>query len=379
MNARSERPRQLALQILLLVMAAIAAVWLLYALRAVLLLLAFTVIFCYLVAPLVDFFARDRGIGRYRLRVPRVLAVLIVYLLLAGLIAAAFDKVAPLLSDQLGAFIENTPQYARELDAYVKRGASQFRLNRLPVSWRQPLNNTLNSAIPGVVAWLEAITVRAIRTTKYLPWLALIPVIGFFFLKDAKAIAAKLLTSLPRADLRYRATLFLRDVSGTLAAYMRAQLMACLIVGVITGLGLWVLGVSYPLMLGIIAGILEFVPVVGPALVGLAAVLVASFQSSRAALLVLAFLAALRMVHDYLIYPRLISKGVEIHPVAVILAVVCGAEMGGVIGVFLGVPTVALLTVCARHWRDLRLDRAPAIVRPSEMPAQGIEGTLIED
>ncbi|MDX2031280.1 MAG: AI-2E family transporter [Blastocatellia bacterium] len=379
MNAPSERPRQIALQILLLAMAAAAIAWLLFALRAVLLLLAFTVIFCYLLAPLVDFFERSPGFGRWRLRMPRVLAVGVVYLLLAGLLAAAFDKVAPLLSDQLGAFVENAPQYARELDAYVKRVASQSRVSRLPQSWRQPLTDSLNSAIPGVVEWLESIALRAFQATKYLPWLVLIPVIGFFFLKDANAITAKLLTSLPRADLRYRATLFLKDVSETLAAYMRAQLLACLIVGVIEGVGFWLLGLSYPLMLGIIAGILEFVPVVGPALLGLSAVLVASFQSTRAALLVFAFLAAFRLIHDYLIYTRLISKGVEIHPVAVILAVLCGAELGGVIGVFLGVPIVALLTVCARHWRDLQLDRAPAIAGPSDMPSPRIEGILLED
>lgn len=378
-NAPYERPRQVALQILLLVMAAAAALWLLYALRAVLLLLAFTVIFCYLLAPLVDFFEGSRATGRFRPRMPRALAVVIVYLLLAGLIAAAFDKVAPLLSDQLGAFVENAPQYARELDAYVKMAASQSRVSRLPQSWRQPLTDSLNSAIPGVVSWLEAVALHTLQATKYLPWLVLIPVIGFFFLKDAKAISGKLLTSLPRVDLRYRATLFLKDVSETLAAYMRAQLMACLIVGVIQGMGFWLLGLSYPLMLGIIAGILEFVPVIGPAVLGLSAVLVASFQSTRAAVLVFAFLAAFRLIHDYLTYPRLISRGIEIHPIAVILAVLCGAELGGVIGVFLGVPIVALLTVCARHWRDLQLDRATAVAGPSNMPSPRIEGILIED
>ncbi len=369
-TAPSDRPRQIAAQVLLLALAAAAALWLLYALRAVLLLLAFTIIFCYLLAPLVDFFEAPGG----RLRMPRVVAVLLVYLLLGALTAAALDQVAPRIADQFGAFIENAPQYARNLDGWLRQAGSLPRLNRLPQSWRQPLTDSLNSAIPGFVAWLEAVALRALQATKYLPWLVLIPVIGFFFLKDAKGIAAKLLTSLPRADLRYRATLFLKDVSETLAAYMRAQLIACLLVGLVAGLGFWLLGLSYPLMLGILAGILEFVPVVGPALLGLSAVLVAAFQSTRAALVVFAFLATFRLIHDYLIYPRLISRGVEIHPVAVILAVLCGAELGGVIGVFLGVPIVALLTVCARHWRDLQLERTPAKDAPPR-----IKSLLLED
>src|SRR5262249_32458696 len=161
---------------------------------------------------------------------------------------------------------------------------------------------------------------------------------GFFFLKDAKAITGKLLASLPRADSRYRATIFLRDVSEALAGYIRAQVLACLLVGAIEGLGLWMLGVSYPAVLAAAAGLFDFVPVIGPFLLGVIAVLVASFHSWRSALLVAAFLATFRIIHDYFIYPRLISRGVEIHPVIVILAVLCGLELDGVIGVFLSVP-----------------------------------------
>jgi predicted PurR-regulated permease PerM len=130
-----------------------------------------------------------------------------------------------------------------------------------------------------------------------------------------------------------------------------------LIIGVTVGTGLRLLNVSYPLVLGVAAGLLEFIPVVGPALIGLIAVLVASFHSWRSALAVLAFLAVLRVIHDYLVYPRLISRGVELHPMLVVLAVLCGAELGGVTGVFLGVPVMALLIVCLRHWRDLQVER----------------------
>jgi predicted PurR-regulated permease PerM len=65
------------------------------------------------------------------------------------------------------------------------------------------------------------------------------------------------------------------------------------------------------------------------------------------------FLIVFRLIHDYVIYPRLVSEGMKLHPVVVILAVVCGAELGGMVGVFLSVPVAALLLVCARHWRTL--------------------------
>ena len=134
------------------------------------------------------------------------------------------------------------------------------------------------------------------------------------------------------------------------------------------GVGLWLLGLPYPLVFGVGAGLFEFVPLVGPISLGAVAMLVASFHSWRNALLVFAFLAIYRMIHDYVIYPRLISRGVEVHPVVVILAVLSGAELGGVVGVFLSVPVAALLIVCWRHWRDLRQDRSLALVGADNEP-----------
>jgi predicted PurR-regulated permease PerM len=148
--------------------------------------------------------------------------------------------------------------------------------------------------------------------------------------------------------------LFLEDVSRTLASYVRAQVLASLLVGTISGIGFWLLGLSYPLLLGILAGLFEWVPVLGPALLLGLAVTAASFSSWELAALVAGFLLLFRVVHDYLIYPRLVSEGLKMHPLLVILAIVCGAELGGAIGIFLSIPLAALLLVGWEHWRDLR-------------------------
>src|SRR5262245_4960671 len=373
LNANSPLPdpariRRVVTQVILLVAAAVIVIWLLYALRMILLLLAFTAIFCYLIAPLVDFFEFSIRIGRVVLRVPHTAAIFVVYLLLTGAVALALEKVAPLLSDQLTAFFENMPNYAKQLDQYAKQLSALPNRYRLPINWRQSLTDGIDSTITSLLAWLQSVALGTVRLASYLIWLVLIPVLGFFFLKDAKAISDRFLSTLPAADMRYRAAVFLKDVSGTMAAYIRAQLLACLLVGVIVGVGLWLLGLPYPLVFAIGAGLFEFVPVVGPLSLGVIAVLVASFHSGRNAFLVFAFLAIYRMIHDYVIYPRLISRGVEVHPVVVILAVLSGAELGGVVGVFLSVPVAALLIVCWRHWRDLRQDRSLALVGADNEP-----------
>ncbi|MCI0663536.1 MAG: AI-2E family transporter [Acidobacteria bacterium] len=357
------RLRRTVLHVIILVMAALALAWLFFTLLNVLLLLAFTAIFCYLVVPLVEFIERPLPWRKTKWHVPHTLAIVIVYLILLGGIVLALERVTPLLSDQFNSFYENAPRYARQIDQYLRYLGSLPSRFRLPVSMQQAVDENVTVLIEATIGWLQLIVQKVIR---YLPWLVLIPVIGFFLLKDARSIRRILLTSFPEADMRYRVAMFITDVSETMAAYIRTQVLASVTVGVVVGIGLWLFGVPYPLLFAISAGLLEFIPVVGPLFLGIIATLVASFYSWRSALLVAGFLAVYRIIQDYLILPRLVSEGLKIHPVVVILAVLCGAELGGVIGVFLSVPVVALLLVCWRHWRDLQIERSSSHDHPEE-------------
>src|SRR5262249_215383 len=174
-------------------------------------------------------------------------------------------------------FFDNMPNYAKQLDQYAKQLSALPNRYRLPPAWRQSLTDWVNSAGAGLLNWLQEVALKSVRLASYLLWLVLIPVLGFFFLKDAKAVSYRFLSSLPAADMRYRVATFLKDVSETMAGYIRAQLLACLIVGMVVGVGLWLLGLPYPLVFGVGAGLFEFVPVVGPVSLGAVAILVASF------------------------------------------------------------------------------------------------------
>jgi len=326
--------------------------WLLYALRKILLLLAFTVFFCYLSAPLIELVERPRQVGRWRWRAPHLLAIVIAYAVLLGAIILILDLILPSLSEQISLLAAKAPDYVPRLDQYVSQLSSWPARYHLPPSWKQAITDGLNASLAGGLDWLRLGIVKIVGLTFYLPWLVLIPILGFFLLKDGQALNRQFLASLPEGDLRRRAANFLRDMSRTLAAYIRAQLLACLIVGTIVTVGLWLLGAPYSLVLGVVAGLLEFIPLFGPLVVAVVASLMASFESWRLALLVLIFLASLRLVEDYFIYPRLISREIELHPLVVILAVLCGAELGGVVGIFLSVPVAALLVLSWRHWRE---------------------------
>jgi predicted PurR-regulated permease PerM len=157
------------------------------------------------------------------------------------------------------------------------------------------------------------------------------------------------------------------DLNLTLAAYVRAQLIACVLVGSACGIGFAALGVPYAILLGGFAGVLEFIPVVGPLVVAAVTLGVAALHDPLLAVWAAVFLAALRIAQDYVIYPRLIGRDIHLHPLVVILAVLAGVELNGVAGAFIAVPVVALITVAARHWLDWRGRDAetPAIAHAS--------------
>jgi predicted PurR-regulated permease PerM len=206
------------------------------------------------------------------------------------------------------------------------------------------VGQTVSAVLTGMVGWLA-----------YLPWLVLIPVLSFFFLRDAETFRRSALQMLPRGRWRWRGDEFFQDINSTLAAYIRAQLIACVFIGVVCALGFTLLGLPSPLVLGVIAGVCEFVPLVGPLLVAVVASVAALLHGgSFLAFMVLLFLAVLRIAQDYVIYPRLIGQGIHLHPLAVIVAILSGAELAGVAGIFLAIPVVAILTVRYRHWLEHR-------------------------
>jgi len=181
----------------------------------------------------------------------------------------------------------------------------------------------------------------------------LIPLLAFFVLKDAHLLRRAAIIALPHR-FRLRARRLFDELNTALATYIRAQLLACLLIGGICGIGFAILGVPYPVLLGILAGVLEFIPLAGPFLVAVIATVVAAVHAPMLALRVAGFLASLRFVQDYVIYPRLVGRGLHLHPVAVVVALLVGVELDGVAGLFMAVPAAAIVSVVFRHWLEWR-------------------------
>jgi predicted PurR-regulated permease PerM len=341
------------LRVMVMALAVAATMWLLYALRGVILLVVLAIFFAYLVAPLVEFACRPLTVRGRAPVMPRGLAIGVVYLLISGSLAVAAALLLPLIGTQITQLAQEAPSYLDLARSRALAWTTSYEEYRLPAAVRDAINNSVTHTVEISGKYLtEGLGNFLIQLLGYLPWLMLIPILAFFLLKDSASFRAIALQTLPRGRWRWRGRELLRDINATLAVYIRAQLIACLLIGTVCTIGFYVIGVRYGLVLGIVAGLLEFIPLVGPLVVALIAALIASFYSIKQALGVVVFLGMVRIVHDYVIYPRIIGHGIPLHPFAVIVAVLCGAALAGVPGIFLAIPTVAIMSVGYRHWLD---------------------------
>jgi predicted PurR-regulated permease PerM len=343
------------LRIILIVLIVAVTLWVIVKLTGVILLLILSIFFAYFVSPLVEFISRPIRLGGRKIAMPRVLAIAVAYLVIIGIIVIGIYVLVPRLGSQFPEFAQQARGYWTSLGTTMQGWVEYFRSHRMP----GPLLDAINGAIPNVIEKISqsfsAILTSMVGWLGYIPWLILIPVLSFFLLKDVDTFRRSALQMLPRGRWRWRGDEFFQDVNSTLAAYIRAQLTACLFIGVVCAIGFTLLGLPSPLVLGVIAGVCEFVPLAGPLVVAMVAALAAVLHGGVfLAFMVLVFLAVLRIVQDYFVYPRLIGQGIHLHPLAVIIAILSGAELAGVAGIFLAIPVVAILTVSYRHWLEHR-------------------------
>jgi predicted PurR-regulated permease PerM len=333
----------------LLVVAAVGAgVWVVHRLGRIVLVLILAMFFAYLIAPLVEIVQHSVTLrGRSR-RVPRGAAVAVVYLLLAGGAWAGVAILWPSAARQLDEAIARAPVYTESFHAWERGWTRYYARLRIPLELRHSIDQSVLGAGDAAVEYTRGSLMALVDVLSDIPWLALVPVLAFLMLKDAAGIRRLIVTALPHR-IRLRGHRLFEDLNATLRAYVRAQIIACLLVGAASGAGLALLGHPYAILLGVLAGVLEFIPLVGPAVVGAVAVGIAALFDPMLAIWTAVLLTVVRVVEDYVIYPRLIGRDIHLHPLAVILAVLAGAELGGVAGIFVAVPVVALGTVVVRH------------------------------
>lgn len=313
-------------------------------------LLVLSVFLAYLIDPLVRLVRKpfkDRKIERF---MPRPLAIATAYVFVFTVTGLTIAGIAPNAAEQAREFGASIPSYVSSAQRALSDVNRRFERLRVPDEVQAKINEQ-------AVALGEQITTGVggflISSVTFLPWIIIIPILSFFFLKDVNIFRLAVLRLFPAGRWRIRADSILSDANTTLAAYARAQLISCILIGTVCTIAFYLIGLKYALLLGIMAGIFEFVPLLGPLVIGVIATTTAALGSDpRRGIYVAVFLIAFRIIHDYVTYPRIVRGGLHLHPVMIILSVLAGEQIAGIPGVFLAIPFVALVTVAYKHFLE---------------------------
>lgn len=306
-----------------------------------------SVFFAYLIDPIVKAIRRPfKASGREKL-MPRSVAIVLAYACVFLILGVLISSVAPRVIEQAKEFGSNLPTYAQSFRRSADDLNRRYDRMRIPEEVQTRINEKVTELGGSITTALGGFVLAFVT---YLPWFILIPVLGFFFLKDVNSFRLGVLRLFPPGRWRARAESVLADVNTTLAAYTRAQLISCFLIGIVCTIGFYIFGLKYALLLGILAGIFEFVPLLGPLSIGIIVVTTSALgDEPRRAIYAGVFLILLRVIHDYVTYPRIVRGGIHLHPLAIILSVLAGEQVAGIPGVFLSIPLVAVATVIYRH------------------------------
>ena len=357
----------------------------LYLLGTVLLTLGLSVVLAYVLLPLAKLLERVFPWRRGRPGLSRGIAVAVIFLFILGILAGILALVIPPTVEQARQFAEDFPGFLESARTTVEGWVARYA-ETIPVEVRDRIEETIagGGSIVGDAAWQVASQTLQVVSGSFavILGLATAPVLVFYLMKDSSAIRASIYSPFPEA-LRPHLREALNIADRTIGGYIRGQITLGLIVGVVVTVGLLLLGVPFSFVLGIVAGLTELVPIIGPWIGGAAGVLVTLATAPEKLPWVILFYIAVQMLENTLLVPRVQGDTLKLHPVAVIVVIVLASNFFGLWGVILGPPLVAMgrdMTVYfVNEWNRTEDDGIEGKAEEEEPETRKGDGSTAED
>ncbi len=300
---------------------------------------------------------------------PRLLAVVIVYLVVLGGISLLFYAIINTTIGQVSGLVASiqillTPQGQQSLlpilQFFKRFGISAAQLQGLGQVVEQQLSGIVGGALP----FLSGVADFILNTI-------IVAVLSIYFVIDGARAIGWLRNNAPMVQ-RERIHFFLDTLERVIGGYIRGQLIMSSTVGMLVGIGMTLLGVPYGVLLGVVAFILEFIPIIGTILSGVLCVLLALSKGWLIALFVLLYFVVVHVLEGDILAPRLVGKAIGVHPAVSLFALLAGAELFGIWGAVLGSPLAGLIQAALitlwTDWRSGHPEQFPDIEEPGEAP-----------
>jgi len=306
-------------------------------LKAVLTPFVVALIISYVLNPIVRLL-NDRG-------VPRTVAVLLIYAVFVTSVVVAVMNMIPIFLKQLRELNEHLPELTMRAQGWFA-GLNDNRI--VPHSVREGINDALLRFEENITEAISKFLNGIGETLNMLFMAFIVPFLAFYILKDYRLIEKTVLAIVPRAHRKNVIQLVI-DIDTALGNYVRGQFIVCLLVGLLSYIGYWLIGVPYPLLLASLVAVFNIIPYLGPYFGAAPAIIVASTVSLKMVLLVVLVNMIVQTLEGNVISPQVVGKTLHMHPLSIIFVLLIGGELAGIVGLILAVPFFAVLKVIVHH------------------------------
>lgn len=314
----------------------------------------FTVLTPFIIAAFISYLLHPTVEKLHKSGLHRGLSIFIIYVLFFGLLGLGLYKGIPAFIHQLEDFAENAPQFTKHYKEIMND------LERETSTWPPEVKSRMNEGIQFAEELLDRFLDKTLQVLlkigNFLFIIILIPFISFYMLKDIEKIK-KLAWEFTPFKWREEGKQFLFDIDQSLGQYIRGQLLVCLAMGTISFLIFWLVGLKYPLLLGIIVGVTNIIPYFGPIIGAIPSVIIAATMSIKLVIISLIIIFVLQFIEGNILSPYIVGKSLHMHPLLIIGALLVGGEIGGIIGLLIAVPVLAIVKVTIWHIKLRFIDK----------------------
>jgi len=339
------------LRVLLTATLSIAILWLIVAAWRALIPFMLGLLLSYLLLPLVNYLDVHAPPLLKRWRWSRPVAILVVYAIVGGLIAGMITMFIPTIGEQARYLADALPDLLTRLEGLLSHDLVDL-LDRVPPQIADWVNANLEKAGAAVLDAVQrglGATLRTLfQTLSFVLGMIIVPFWTFYVLNNESKVIRAFYGLIPKS-MRQDVHCILRIIDRLASAYLRGQFLLCVAVGAMATIALVVFDIRGALFLGTLAGILEIIPYLGPWLGGVLPVIIALADSPMKALWVAVTFAGIQQVENVFLVPRITGNATRFHPAVVMIIVVVGAEIGGVWGVLLAAPLLAIVRDVFRY------------------------------
>jgi len=341
MRTRAESTLNVIWNLLVRIVLVAALIWVVWRVRSVLITVILAAMLAYLLLPAVDFLCSRRFL-RFGKRAQRLIATILVFIAFFVVVVVGVKVLVTPFTNEAKRFAQRINSYSSQVQGAFA-GVKDWYAKNVPEDWRAFINKQDFGGIgSGVAKWAVGVLNTTLRFLENILELVLIPVLAFYFVLDSRWLKREFIGLVPPWRVR-EALRITRQVSGILQSYVIGQLILCVVAGVVTGIVLHLAGMNYAIVLAVLAGVTRAIPIIGPVVSGIPICILGALQSVALGLWLLGFVIVMHFAESKFLMPILIGERMKLHPAVILIVLLIGAELFGLLGMFLAAPIAAIV------------------------------------